>query len=115
MTEKFTTTEMNKFREVFAVMEEAYKNKVPTERFAEIEQVLGLVQELAAKDGGEVTMEYNESSVNITVTNFMFGVAPNDIDKWREICAKIDSVDIMATDDDNVSICFGLNNIFKPA
>lgn len=112
---KFTTKETEKFRKVFAAMEKAYANKVPTEKFAEVEQVLKSVQELAAKDDGEVTMEYNEDGVNITVINFMFGVAPTDMDKWREVCDRIDSIDMMATDDDNVSICFNINGIFKPA
>lgn len=106
---------VNDLRKAYASLERAYAHKVPTEKFAQIEKVLETVKYLADKDDGKVRVEYEDDCVRIIVENFTFGVAPNDMDKWRELDDTIDAIDVMAIEGDEVSICFELRNVFKPA
>lgn len=108
----FTTDDL---RKGLLMYEEAYKHKVPTEKFQQIEKALKIIKELAEKDDGKVRVEYEDDSVCIFVENFMFGVAPVDMGKWRELCAIIDSMDVMATVDNEVSVSFEMREVFKPA
>ena len=110
-----STLTLQALRKMVEEMEEAYKYKVPTEKFKLINDVLQSVKTLVEDDDLMITMEYHMSSVAVVITGYGFGVAPVKMDIWREICSKVDSVDFYPTTDDEVRIILAIENVFVPA
>lgn len=92
---------------------------IPTEKFKQIEECVGLAHELADINDGEMRLEYDGTTLDIIMKSITFGVTTFEMPKFQELVSKCDlmgiHVEFKKNGDEMVVIELSLNDVLKPA